>query len=77
MNLYCDNYIGDSNNHLYISCIKKGIVTALMCMICESRHNSNVRIITESKVKKEVKEQWQQEQSTKKEAEEATTQPRE
>lgn len=39
----CNNYLGDSGYHLYIHCMKKGIVTALQCMECEDRKMSEVR----------------------------------
>lgn len=42
--LYCDNYMGDSEYHLYVHCMRKGIVTALQCTECESRRISDARV---------------------------------
>ncbi len=42
--MYCDNYMGDSGYHLYVHCMRKGIVTALQCTQCEYREISDVRV---------------------------------
>ena len=42
--LYCDNYMGDSGYHLYVHCMRKGIVTALQCTQCEYRKMSDARM---------------------------------
>ena len=42
--IYCDNYMGDSGFHLYVHCMRKGIVTASQCMQCEYRKISDARI---------------------------------
>lgn len=42
--LYCDNYMGDSEYHLYVHCMRKGIVTALQCTQCEYRKMSDARM---------------------------------
>lgn len=42
----CNNYMGDSGYHLYIHCMKKGIVTALECNLCKCRNMSDARVNT-------------------------------
>lgn len=42
--IYCDNYMGDSGYHLYVHCMRKGIVTALQCTECEYRQISDARV---------------------------------
>lgn len=42
--LYCDNYMGDFRYHLYVYCMRKGIVTALQCTECEYRKISDARV---------------------------------
>lgn len=42
--LYCDKFMRDSGDHLYVSCMRRGIVTALQCTQCEYRKMSDARM---------------------------------
>lgn len=42
--LYCDNFMRDFGYHLYVGCMRRGIVTALQCTQCEYRKMSDARM---------------------------------
>ena len=39
----CNNYIRDSDYHLTVHCLKRGLVGSRVCMGCKNRQQSNTR----------------------------------
>ena len=49
----CNNYIMDSDYHLTIHCLKRGLVSARVCMGCKNRQQSNTRNCIDYRIKEE------------------------